>query len=125
MKILQLTDLHVFCEPGTTLHSIPTRESLQDVVQRVGTNLDGIQPTCRYVLREPLQGPVHPLEAFELLGRGLLLHGQLCCLLMDVFEKLADDAYEQHEHQVESHRRCRIDDPVPAGEGDQGEEAGG
>lgn len=32
MRILQLTDLHVFCQPETTLHSIPTRESLQDVV---------------------------------------------------------------------------------------------
>ncbi|MEZ6126310.1 MAG: metallophosphoesterase [Planctomycetaceae bacterium] len=33
VRILQLTDLHVFAEPGTCLKGIPTRESLQEVVR--------------------------------------------------------------------------------------------
>ncbi|MEQ9408413.1 MAG: phosphodiesterase [Fuerstiella sp.] len=32
LRILQLTDLHVFAEPNTRLKGIPTRECLQDVV---------------------------------------------------------------------------------------------
>ncbi|MEO2016595.1 MAG: metallophosphoesterase [Fuerstiella sp.] len=32
IRILQLTDLHVFCEPELRLKGIPTRECLQDVV---------------------------------------------------------------------------------------------
>lgn len=32
-RILQLTDLHVFSEPHATLKGIPTRESLQEVVE--------------------------------------------------------------------------------------------
>ncbi len=35
MRILQLTDLHVFAEPDTKLKGIPTRECLQDVVRHV------------------------------------------------------------------------------------------
>lgn len=33
IRILQITDLHVFCEPNVTLKGIPTRESLCDVVK--------------------------------------------------------------------------------------------
>ena len=32
IRILQLTDLHVFCEPEQRLKGIPTRECLQDIV---------------------------------------------------------------------------------------------
>ncbi|HAD61203.1 MAG TPA: hypothetical protein DCG12_18330 [Planctomycetaceae bacterium] len=35
MRVLQLTDLHIFCEPGKTLHNIPTRESMLDVVEHL------------------------------------------------------------------------------------------
>lgn len=35
IRILQLTDLHVFSEPGMQLKGIPTRELLQDVVQHI------------------------------------------------------------------------------------------
>ena len=34
-RILQLTDLHVFSQPGVRLKGIPTRESLQDVVEHI------------------------------------------------------------------------------------------
>ena len=34
-RILQVTDLHVFSEPGVKLKGIPTRESLNDVVQHI------------------------------------------------------------------------------------------
>ena len=37
-RILQLTDLHVFCEPEQRLKGIPTRESLQDVVSWICEN---------------------------------------------------------------------------------------
>ena len=35
MRILQLTDLHVFAEPNARLKGIPTRECLQDVVVHI------------------------------------------------------------------------------------------
>ena len=35
VRILQLTDLHVFREPGMLLKGIPTRELLQDVVRHI------------------------------------------------------------------------------------------
>lgn len=35
VRILQLTDLHVFKDPGTLLKGIPTRELLEDVVQQL------------------------------------------------------------------------------------------
>jgi len=38
MRILQLTDLHVFSEPGSRLKGIPTRECLQDVVDHILAN---------------------------------------------------------------------------------------
>ena len=37
-RILQLTDLHVFAEPGIRLKGIPTRECLQDVVEHILTH---------------------------------------------------------------------------------------
>ena len=37
-RILQLTDLHVFANAGESLKGIPTRESLQDVVNHVAAN---------------------------------------------------------------------------------------
>ncbi|MDA0658798.1 MAG: metallophosphoesterase [Planctomycetota bacterium] len=40
MRILQLTDLHVFAEPGMRLKGIPTRESLSEVVQHVHDTQD-------------------------------------------------------------------------------------
>jgi Icc protein len=36
IRVVQLTDLHVFKDPGTRLKGIPTRESLADVVDHVG-----------------------------------------------------------------------------------------
>ncbi len=35
VRILQLTDLHVFKDPGTLLKGIPTRELLEDVVRQI------------------------------------------------------------------------------------------
>lgn len=38
VRLLQLTDLHVFAEPGVRLKGIPTRETLHDVVEFIRSN---------------------------------------------------------------------------------------
>ena len=48
VRILQLTDLHVFKDPGVRLKGIPTRELLEDVVRHIiesGLNFDHVVVT--------------------------------------------------------------------------------
>lgn len=45
-RILQLTDLHVFSEPGQLLKGIPTRECLQDVVSHIAKH----EPEFQHVI---------------------------------------------------------------------------
>ncbi len=104
---------------------MPAGETLEDSVECVSADFNGVQSTRRDVLGELDQGLMSLLQPGELLGCAGLFRCQGRGLGVDVLEEPANDANQEHEDQIEGEGRSGLYYRIFGGQRDQHEESPG